>query len=205
MTVPDPAEIQRYAEGVLRRPEFHTALQQQRGPGWLAPVLEWLAMHRLPGLGSMSPGTLLLIVVAAALVAFLIPPLVRLFRSGAFHRTHTAHPGSTHRATVPAEHATARDSLRMARAALAAGDARVAIQALLRACLDHLADLGVIALERWKTNLVYLRECPPSLPCFAVFQDLASAHNDIVYAHRVTEATRIGAMMDALQEQIERR
>ena len=39
MTVADPAEIQRYAEEVLRRAEFHTALHQQRAPGWLAPVL----------------------------------------------------------------------------------------------------------------------------------------------------------------------
>ena len=151
----------------------------------------------------MSPVTLLVIVAAAALVAVLSPRLVRLLRS-AFHRAQTGHSASSTRGvTVPAEPPTARESLRVARRALAAGDARGAIQALLRACLDHLAGLGVIVLERWKTNLVYLRECPPSLPCFTVFRDLASAHNDIVYAHRVTEATRIGAMMDALRIQIE--
>ncbi len=203
MTVPDPAEIQRYAEEVLRRPEFHATVEQQRVPGWVVRLLAWLAAHPIPSLGNMSLGAILLIVVGAALVTLVVLRLVRLIRSGAFHRTRAGQPMSEHRASAPAEPATARDSLRLAGLALAAGDARAAIQALLRACLDHLAGLGAIVLERWKTNVIYLRECPPSLPCFAVFRDLASAHNDIVYAHRVLEAGRIGTMMEALERQIE--
>jgi hypothetical protein len=154
-------------------------------------------------LANVSIGTILLIAVGAALVTFLAFRLARLIRSGAFLRGHRDKPSPGQRASPPAEPATTRDSLRMAGMALAAGDARSAIQALLRACLDHLAALGAITQERWKTNTIYLSECSTSLPSFPVFRELAMAHNDIVYAHRGIEAKRIGAMMDALARQIE--
>ncbi|HTP57548.1 MAG TPA: hypothetical protein VMM82_01440, partial [Spirochaetia bacterium] len=107
------------------------------------------------------------------------------------------------RAPAPEEPASVRDSLRAAGAALAAGDARGAIQALLRACLVHLGSRGAITLERWKTNTIYLRECSTASSWYAVFRDLAMAHNDIVYAHRSVDAHRIGVLMDALARQIE--
>ena len=90
----------------------------------------------------------------------------------------------------------------MAGAALAAGDARGAIQALLRACLDHLGSLGAITLERWKTNTIYLHECSTAVSSYGVFRDLAMTHNDIVYAHRNVDAHRVGLLMDALTRHI---
>jgi hypothetical protein len=202
MTVPGPAEIHRYAQEILRRPEFNPAIEQPHAPGWLQRILEWLLTHRIHPQVNVNVGTILLIVVGAALALLLASWLRRFLASGGFAvlRRNTTTPAP--QASARARPASARDSLRMAGVALAAGDARGAIQALLRACLDHLGSLGAITLERWKTNTVYLGECPSSLPSYPVFRDVATAHNDIVYAHRSIGTERIGAMMDALARQI---
>ncbi len=201
MIVPEPAEIQRYTEEILRRPEFNATVQKPHTPGWLQRALEWLASHPL-SLGDWSIGKILLIGVGAALAIVLVLWLVRFLRSGALRPAHTERaPGDRRAAEL--KPVTARESLGLARGALAAGDERRAIQALLRACLDHLAALGAITLERWKTNTTYLGECPSSLPSYRLFHDLAAAHNDIVYAQRSVAPERIGAMMDLLAGQIE--
>lgn len=202
MIVPEAAEIQRYSEEILRRPEFNPTMVEPHTPGWLLRALEWLATHRVLPFANVDIGKILLLVVGATLVTLLTIWLVRLIRSGAFIPRHQEKfPGQ--RASTPGKPTTPHDSLRMASSALAAGDARGAVQALLRACLDHLATMGAITLERWKTNTIYLEECPTSMPSFAIFQELAMAHNDIVYAHRSIEANRMGAMMEALARQIE--
>jgi len=203
MIVPEPAEIHQYAEQILRRPEFNAAVEKPRAPGWLQRLLEWLATHRIHPLVNVNVGTILLIAAGAALALILAFWLRGYIKSGGFQpRRREATPSQPEDA-APAAPVSARESLRMAGAALAAGDARGAIQALLRACLDHLGSRGAITLERWKTNTIYLHECSPSLPSYGVFRDLASAHNDIVYAHRSVDVQRIGALMNALARQME--
>ena len=198
MIVPEAAEVGRYAAQVLARAEFAvgTAPAPSR-PGAVGRALEWLAAHPLGMLGNMDLGTVLLIGVGAVAAVFLARWVVRWARSGGF-RLGTPRPAAARPASDPARRATAADSLRAARAALAAADARAAIQALLRACLDHLAALGAIRLERWKTNTAYLRECPSSSPSYDLFKDLARAHSEIIYAHRSVDAARIDAMLEAL-------
>jgi hypothetical protein len=203
MTIPGTSEVQQYVQEVLSRPEFNAAPPRQSGPGWILGILEWLASHRLPAIGNISIGTLILLAAAAALLAYLVVRLVRFVRGGGLNRSPARAAPGTKRAAASDVSVSAGESIRQAGAALAAGDARGAIQELLRACLAHLAGTGAIVLEKWKTNIAYTRECPPELPAFGVFRDLAQVHNDIVYAHRTPENERIRSLMADLLRQVE--
>jgi hypothetical protein len=203
MTIPDPSEIQRYTEEVLRRPEFHAAAARRPDAfPWLARFIAWLATRRLPIFGGIGIGELFAIGIGIAVLATLVVHLARLVRSGTLRGAPRTRTASETPAAVPAMAATPREAVRSADEALAAGDARGAVQALLHACLLFLAGLGAIALERWKTAAAYVKECPPSLAPFALFRDLAAAHNDIVYAHRVVAPQRLAAMRDALERHL---
>jgi hypothetical protein len=204
MTVPSAAEVQGYVQEVLRRPEFNAAPAPRNNQGWILRILQWLATHRLPAIGNISIGTLILLAAAAALLVFLSLRLARFIRAGGFMRSPARDTGSPQkRAASAGGLVSPGESLRLADKALASGDARGAIQELLRGCLFYLAGLGAIVLERWKTNFAYTRECPPQVPAFGVFRDLAQAHNDIVYAHRTLDNARIRSLMIDLQRQIE--
>lgn len=204
MRVPGGAEVQHYVQEVLQRPEFNAAPPRQTNPGWILRALEWLASHRLPAIGNISIGTLILLAAAAALVLFLSLRLARFVRAGGFRRFLARDAGSGQKRTVsPDGPVSPGESLRLAGMALASGDSRGAIQELLRACLAHLAGLGAIVLEKWKTNVTYTRECPPRLAAFGVLRDVTQAHSDIVYAHRSLDDARIRSLMTDLQRQIE--
>ena len=203
MTIPGGSEVQQYVQEILSRPEFNAAPPRQGNPGWLLKVLDWLASHTLPSIGNISIGTLILLAAAAALLSYLVVRLVRFARAGGFKRSPTRAAPAAGRAAASPVAVSAAESIRRAGAALAAGDTRGAIQELLRACMAHLAGMGAIALEKWKTNIAYTRECPPQLPAFGVFRDLAQAHNDIVYAHRTADSARIRSLMDDLERQVE--
>jgi hypothetical protein len=203
MTIPDPAEVQRYAEEVLRRPEFHAATAQQpdRLP-WLARLLAALAALRMPVFHGLGVVELFAIGVAAAVVAVLAVHLVRLVRSGRLRLAPRAMPPAEAAAPGVEAAATPLAALAAADGALAAGDARAAVQALLHACLLFLAGLGAIVLARWKTTTAYLAECPPAIGPLPLFRDLAAAHNDIVYAHRAVAPDRIAALRDELGRRV---
>jgi len=203
MTIPEPAEIQRFAEEVLRRPEFHAAtVQQPDRLSWLARLVAWIAALRLPVFHGLGVVELFAIGVAAAVVVVLAVYLVRLLRSGRLRLTPRAKPPAKAAAPGGEPAATPREALTAADTALAAGDARAAVQALLHACLLFLAGLGAIVLARWKTTTAYLAECPPATGPLPLFRDLAAAHNDIVYAHRAVEPDRIAALRDELGRRV---
>jgi hypothetical protein len=198
----DPLEIQRYTEEVLRRPEFQG--QAARGPSvplWLLPVIGWLSTP-VPFLGGLSVGAVILLGVGAAAVAVLVVPVVRRLRAGHPWRVRGKEASNDRRGAPGRMTVTEREEVRAAEAALAAGDGRTAVQALLRACLLMLAARGAVALERWKTSTAYVAECPPTLPPFPVLRDLAATHNDIVYAHRDVALPRIAVLKSALESHL---
>jgi hypothetical protein len=193
----DPLAIQRYTEEILRRPEFHERTTQgPSAPRWLLPLIAWLSTP-VPFLGGLSVGALILLCMGAAALTVIAVPVVRRLRASPAGKSPAAAAGT--RAPRGRATATQAEELRAAEAAMASGNARAAVQALLRACLLMLAAQGAVALEKWKTSTAYVAECPPTLPPFPVLRDLAAAHNDIVYAHRDVALPRIALLKASLE------
>lgn len=191
---PTAPEIQKVTEEILRRPEFHAAAAARpASPGWLDRLFSWLSVHKI--FGSIPLDTFitwaLLALAAAALIYYLLRLLLaepRNLRGARAAEVSSIAP----KEPLPADPASL---LADAEHALAAGDTRAAVQALYRAAVAALVAKGLLVIERWKTNLAYLRECPRTFERYEEFRELSSAYDEIVYAHKPPDQGKMAGLL----------
>lgn len=181
--IPALQEVQRITEEVLRRPEFHRLNERAAGePGWLARLFDWLGAFRLFELGAF--GTVIVKVLLIILLAALVVYLVRILLGRYGELKHA-------RAAGPLQASTGREmsgdepdaTLQTAERALGTGDIRSAISILHRELIRLLSERGLVDRKKWKTSLIYLRECPKDTAQYPLLRELTLAFNTIVYGH----------------------
>jgi hypothetical protein len=205
--IPTLEDVQRITQEVLRRPEFadlsDTGPQQ---PGWLERVFNWLDWLRSLAIG-LPGGNLALKILLFALLGVLIFFLLRLIirQAGGLRPGGSASPVDGLGAAWTGERGVRDEelgeSLRRVELALTAGDTRAAIRTLYRALLKLMADRGFLMLKLWKTNLVYLRECPRDAPPQSLLREITTAYSMVVYAHAPYDRERIGQLLGELRAQ----
>ncbi len=199
--MPTLQEIKRVTEEVLNRPEFNQPrAASEPGESGLERFFDWLGS--LGPFGSGPAGAfiikLLLIVVFAALVLYLVRLLLaeplRLKRISIEDRLNAS---SVQEQSSPGDEVGS--SLRQAEQALNGGDMRSAIRILYRTLIKMLSQKGFLKLERWKTNLAYLKECPKDIKQHSLLQELTLAYNHIVYAHYPYEKEKIARFLSRIR------
>lgn len=204
---PSLEEVQRVTAEVLRRPEFaDVAGAGSRQPGWLERLFDWLdALGPLRiDLGGVELGArVLLYVLLAALVFFLLRLIIRQGGGLRFGRTglSTGREAPALSASRGGQEEGLRERLQQAEGALAQGDARAAVRILCGALLALMARRGELTLQRWKTNLAYLRECPREAPTYPLLQELVSVYAAVVYAHEPCERERLERLLARLRSE----
>jgi hypothetical protein len=183
--IPTPYEIQQVTEKVLSRPEFNRLrAASEHKEGWLERFFDWAGSLRLFESGSAA-GTIFKILLIALFVFFVIY-FIRLLLTGSRLFRSTRKKDGTAALSIREKSPSGDEtggSLRHAEQALNRGDIRLAVRILYRTFIRMLSQKGFLKLERWKTNLAYLRECPQDIEQFPLLQELTLAHDNVVYAH----------------------
>ena len=205
--IPTPYEIQQVTEEILSRPEFNRlrAASEHR-EGWLERFFDWVGSLRL--FESGSAGETIFKILLIALFVFFIIYFIRLLLTGQrlFRRMRKKDgiTASSIREKSPSDDETG-GSLRHAEQALNRGDIRSAIRILYRTFIRMLSHKGFLKLERWKTNLAYLRECPKDIEQYPLLRELTFAHDNVVYAHFKYNREKISQFVTSVRRYGEQR
>ncbi len=199
--IPPPQEIQRVTEEVLSRPEFNQlrAASEQK-ESWLDRFFDWLGSLRLFESGPV--GAFIIKLLITALLVALVLYLVRLLLTEPLRLKRTIIKDSVKASSVQEQSPSGKDtgsSLRQAEQALNSGDIRSAIRILYRTFIKLLSQKSFLKLERWKTNLAYLKECPKDIKQYSLLREITLAYNNIVYAHHPYEKKKIAQLLSELK------
>lgn len=203
--LPSLEEVQRVTAEVLRRPEFaDIGAPGPRRPGWLQGLFDWLGALgplRLDLRGVDLGARILLYALLGTLVFLLLRLLLRRGVQLRFGRSGRSAGRGKPALSVPrsSQEEGLPESLQRAESALGQGDARTAVRILCGTLLQLMARRGELTLQRWKTNLAYLRECPREAPSYPLLQELVGVYAAVVYAHAPCEPERIERLLTGLR------
>ena len=199
--IPKPQDIQRVTEEILSRPEFsqlRAASEQKESR--LERFFDWLGSLRL--FDSWPAGAFMIKLLLAVLFAALVLYLVRLLTTGPLRLKRAPNKDIVKESYVQEQSPSNEDtknSLRHAEQAMNRGDMRSAIRILYRSFINLLSQRGFLKLERWKTNLAYLKDCPQDIEQYSLLREITLAYNYIVYAHYPYEKKKIAQFLSKLK------
>jgi hypothetical protein len=183
--IPADETIRHAVTEVLQRPEFRGSSDQS----WLAELWsrldEWAG--NFGGWAHLHPGAawVCIIVLTLVLVALLAHLLYLAFTDllPPGHRFASRRPPTASWVILGGAPASWPEALARARAALAAGDRRLAVWISHRVLLGLLDERGLVRLAAGKTNSDYLRECAASHPSHDTLTRLTDLYERVVYGH----------------------
>ena len=182
MSEATPDQIRQITHNVLARPEFQPAqpdwnqIVLRHIFDWFRAITKWSAENPSMAKGLIVLLTILLLILLGHVAYTAVREFGSLRKSGGYAPRRSA--GALEGIADDWE-----EALRVARAALTAGNIYKALWVIHRTLLSVLDGRGDIKFVRWKTNKDYLLECRDATAGRELLVETTRAYERVIYGH----------------------